>query len=350
MLIYTRTEYKDEDVEFVLENLDISSFNVMPSHVYIRNITDIDIQTSSRAAAETKFGALTHIQVQAVQLDLKDVSFWYKDKRATVGPSEFTGLLGLKVPPQGVTVDLKVRLIPETTKGAQSREAQKRFHVIERASVEIHDDVEITVRESNHPLFVNVFKPVVRRQVKEALEKTMSAQVRGAVEWADGVAWDVKDRKAVFEDAGVGSGGALLAAVWSELGKFEREAREGGVKMGVRTTGTGVVVEERKGEEERVLAIGVEPQVLSGEKRGPIGTASEPIEKTIKEVISEDVMDVDLPAVVGKGDVKLREVKEAAGEALEEGKKTVEGFKRSVKRKEQVEKKKEGWTSEAFDF
>jgi hypothetical protein len=38
-----RTEYKDDEIEFVLEN--ISHLNILPSRVYIRNITDIAIQT-----------------------------------------------------------------------------------------------------------------------------------------------------------------------------------------------------------------------------------------------------------------------------------------------------------------
>jgi len=347
LMYFCRTEYKDEDIEFVLENLDISSFNVLPSHVYIRSITDIDIQTSSSSDAETKFGALTHIQVQAIQLELKDVSFWYKDKKATVGPGELTGLLGLTVPPQGVSVDLKVRLIPENLKGAQSRDSLRRFNIVEVASVNIHEDVEIAVRESNHPLLVGVFKPLVRRHVKEALEKTMGAQVRGLVEWADGVAWDVRERKKVFEDLGVEGGGAVLAALWSEIGKLEREASEsGGSGVGIRTSGTGVILEEQ-GEKARVLAVGVEPQVLSGEKRGPIGTASEPIAKKASE-LSRDVMDVDLPGVVDGQ--KLGEVKQAAGRALEEGKKTAKGFRQSVEKKQQSEKRKEGWRSEAFDF
>ncbi|KII86049.1 hypothetical protein PLICRDRAFT_700814 [Plicaturopsis crispa FD-325 SS-3] len=39
-----RTEYIASDAEFVLENLDISSFAILPSHTFIRNITDIDIK------------------------------------------------------------------------------------------------------------------------------------------------------------------------------------------------------------------------------------------------------------------------------------------------------------------
>ena len=72
----------DEDFEFVLENLDISSFHILPSHVYIRNITDVDIQTAADLSepSRTAVGTLTHIHVQAVQMTLNDVSFWYKDK------------------------------------------------------------------------------------------------------------------------------------------------------------------------------------------------------------------------------------------------------------------------------
>ncbi|MCQ6264038.1 DUF5923 family protein, partial [Alcanivorax sp. MM125-6] len=56
-----RIEYKDSDIEFVCENLDVSSFHVLPSHVYIRNITDVDINTSADPfeMPRTAVGALT---------------------------------------------------------------------------------------------------------------------------------------------------------------------------------------------------------------------------------------------------------------------------------------------------
>ena len=74
-----RTEYKGDEIEFVLENLDVSSFNILPSHIYIGNITDVDIQTSASPStpSRTSIGALTHIHIQALQLALKDVSLWY---------------------------------------------------------------------------------------------------------------------------------------------------------------------------------------------------------------------------------------------------------------------------------
>ena len=62
----------------------------------------------------TSIGVSTHIRIQALQLALKDVSFWYKDKAATaIGPREPTGPLGLELPAKGIDVDLKVRLISQ---------------------------------------------------------------------------------------------------------------------------------------------------------------------------------------------------------------------------------------------
>ena len=266
-----RTEYKDDEIEFVLENLDISHLNMLPSRVYIRNITDMSIQTSDdpSVSAEKQLATLTHIQLEALQLHLKDVSFWYKDKSATVSPGEFTGLLEMKLPPQGISVDLKVRMIPAKAKGKISRSEQRRFHVVEKCEVGISDEVEVTVRESNHAMLVNVFSGVVKRRIKEAMEKTMTGQVRALVDWLDRVAYDVGERRRVFEDAGLGGGPAVVAALWSEIGKMEREAEGGGGSMGVRATGTGIIFEEEK---ERVLLL-----ELSGEKRGPLGTGNESV-------------------------------------------------------------------------
>lgn len=320
-----RTEYKDEEIEFVLENLDISGLNVLPSRVYIRNITDISIQTSEdpSAAAEKQLATLTHIQVEALQMHLKDVSFWYKDKQASVGPGEFTGLLEMKLPPQGINVDLKVRMIPAKAKGKMSRDEQRRYHVVERCVVEISDEVEVRVREGNHPMLVNVFSGVVKRRVKEALEKTFTGQFRGMVDWVDRVAYDVGERKKVFEDAGLGGGPAMVAAVWSEVGRMQREG-EGG---SMRATGTGVIFEEGS----KVLAVGAEPQVLSGEKRGPLGTGSES-------------MDVEVGAVKSR-------VEGLTG-VVEGGKRRVEGFRAAVLRKEKDEcmSVAKTWKSDAFNF
>ncbi|KAK6992074.1 hypothetical protein R3P38DRAFT_3290187 [Favolaschia claudopus] len=144
-----RTEYVDNDLKLVLENLDIS-FALNPAHIFVRNITDVEMRTSETAPATTGVGTFTHIRLQAVQLALRVVSFYYKDKTATVPPSEYTGLLALKMPPQGIDIDIKVRLIPS----AKERQNRRAFHHIELLTVQIADNVEVDVCESNHAIML----------------------------------------------------------------------------------------------------------------------------------------------------------------------------------------------------
>ena len=236
----------------------------------------------------------------------------------------------MKLPPQGINVDLKVRLIPENA----ARAEQKRFHVVERCAVEISDDVEVSVKESNHPVLVNLFSGVVKRRIKEAMERTLTEQLRGVVDWVDGVAYDVGERKKVFEDVGLGRGPAVIAALWSELGRIERATEEGGGAMlGVKATGTGIIFEQAG--KKKVLGVGVEPQVLSSAKRGPLGTGSESVKDGVQRAL--EGMDVDV---------------ERVRERVEEGRGRVEGFRKTILRKEKEEKKSVGntWRSNAFDL
>ncbi|KAJ6471209.1 hypothetical protein DFH09DRAFT_1220471 [Mycena vulgaris] len=95
------TEYSDLDLDLVLENLDISSFRLNPAHIFVCKITDVDVRTSETAQATTGVGAFTHVRLQAVQLALEEVSFYYNDKTVTLPSSEYTGILSLKMPTSG---------------------------------------------------------------------------------------------------------------------------------------------------------------------------------------------------------------------------------------------------------
>lgn len=340
-------------MELVLENLDISSFGVNPAHVFIRNITDVDIQTSATSApATSQVGTYTHIRIQAVQLALKDVSFFYKDKKTSVGPTEFSGLLSFVLPPKGIDVDVKLRMIPaqktaHVTRGKETFEMSERelhhgFHVVEHCQAEVTSDIDLSIKQSNHAMLLSVFKPIFTMRFREALERSLSQQISSALKFADGVAWDVSKRSEVFRDTGLGNGGALAAAIWSELGRMKRF---GG--MEATGTGTGFIVE---GEEGQKFAMGAEPQVLAGDKKGPLGTASVPLEDRVKDVVG----DSDVGASAGDAAGKLKKegtgVARQAQGALKRGQKQLNTFRDTVEAKSEKEKAKEGWRSSAFDL
>lgn len=326
-----RTEYVDSEVDFVLENLNVSSLSLLPGHVYIRNITDVDITAPAGGSTHTAMGTLTHIRMQALQLTLKEVSFYYKDKVATVGPSEFTGILEFTLPTQGLDVDFKFRLIPNTPLGLKERERDQRFFKVERVDVHLAENITFEVKESNHPILATVFKPVLISRFREALEKTLEEQIRGVFDLADGIAFDVSNRAEVFEDTGLGRGAAIATAVWSEIGRLRR--MEGGLLGGWKATGTGIIKEGLPGDAK--LAMGAEPQILPGEKKGPLGTHAVPIGER-----------PEFKGIVESGAT----VKENIKQATREGVGKVQSFKETVRRKASEEKRSAGWNSHAFDL
>lgn len=326
-----RTEYVDPEVDFVLESLDISSLNLLPGHVYLRNITDIDVTAPAGESTHTAWGTLTHIRMQALELRLKEVSFYYKDKVATVGPSEFTGILEFNLPTQGLDVDFKFRMIPNTPLGLKEREKAQRFFKVERVEVHLAENITFEVKESNHPIIATVFKPVLLSRFREALERTLEEQIRGVFDLVDGIAFDVSNRAEVFEDTGLGHGTAVAAAIWSEIGRMRR--MEGGLLSGWKATGTGIIKEGLPGDAK--LAMGAEPQILPGEKRGPLGTHAVPLGER-----------PELQGIVEGG----TSVTESIRQAAREGAREVQSFRDAVRRKAFEEKRRPGWNSHAYDL
>lgn len=316
----SRTEYVDSEVEFVLENLNISSFRLLPGHVYMRNITDVDITAPAGGTAETAWGTLTHIRLQALQLTLKEVSFFYKDKTVTIGPSDFRGIMEFNLPTQGLDVDFKFRLIPNTPLGLKERERRRRFFIVERVDARLSDNITFEVKQSNHPILASVFKPILVMRFREALERTLEEQIRALFDLADGLAFDTYKRAEVFEDTGLGRGPAIAAGIWSEIGRLRK--LEGGLLAGWKATSTGIIKEGLPGEAK--LAMGAEPQILSGAKRGPLGTHSVPIAE--------------------------RSEVQAVSQSVHEGVEEVQSFKVAVQKKTEVERRRPGWQSHSFDF
>ncbi|KAJ7199570.1 hypothetical protein GGX14DRAFT_661377 [Mycena pura] len=151
----------------------------------------------------------------AVQLALRDVSFYYKDKTATLPPNEYTGLLELDV-------NVKVRLISS----AEVR-ASRKYHQAERLEVQIAEDGANTrwcSRCSNPCLICASLGRDCARRCSNPCSTCASTRRSGAHLHGSGraaLAWDTGERATVFADTG---GAVLAAAVWLELGSLRRAA------------------------------------------------------------------------------------------------------------------------------
>jgi hypothetical protein len=336
-LVRHSTEYVDEKIEFVLEDLDISSINLFPGQVFVRNITDVEIAAPKEGKSTTTVGALTHTHIKGVQLKLSELSFYYHDLTATVGPKDFTGLAEISLPPEGIDVDIKVRTIPNTAAGLAESAERKRFLRIDHVVVHVSEDVDVRVTKSNHPVLLTVFRPLLTARLRSALQTTLSANIQRALDGIDALVWDTTSRAEVFQDAGLRRGPALASAWWSELGRLQRT--HGGLFSGWRTTGSGIV---RNGGDTEV-ALGAEPQVLGPGKHGPKGTLAQPL----KERARDAGINVDVSAE-GTADVG-KDVVGQAKEGIKEGIKKVRTFEEKLSDKQKEEECTPGWESSAFD-
>ena len=95
--------------------------------------------------------------------------------------------------------------------------------------------------------YVDLEAFVLRDGRSKGVQKSRERGKRSRTEivtYFDGIAFDVSKRQQVFKDTGLGSGASLIGALWSELGRLERESREQGFTTGWKATGTGIVVEQ----------------------------------------------------------------------------------------------------------
>lgn len=301
---------------------------MLPGHAYIRNITDIDIRAPSAGKTDTAIGTLTRVYLQGLQLQLKEVSFYYYDKTALIGPAEFNGILEFTLPPQGIDIDIVVRSLPSSSQGTTERTRVEGFIDIQRVDVKVSEDIELTVKQSNHQILVSVFRPVMLARLRETLQTMLAQQLRGALGWLDAFAWDAGRRAEVFEDTGLPRGASLVAGVWSELGHLQRR-KERSFFSGWKATGTGIVKDDKDAQ----FAMGAEPQVLSGDKRGPKGTFADSVDADVQGKL-EDAKDV------------AQQVKETVKDKVRQ----IKSWTDMVSEKAEEEKARPGWKSDAFDW
>ncbi|KAG6915770.1 hypothetical protein DXG01_009886 [Tephrocybe rancida] len=290
-LLIPRTECKDSEIEFALKNLDGYILarppprpRIYPQHHQCRHH-----HNRLRPRRLAHLCILTRIQLDAVQLLLKDVSFWYKDlNTSSLAPASFSGLFALTFPPRGISP-----LTPPPS--PDSRSAREHLHTVKHVHGGISENVHLEAKESNHGVLLTIFKPSFVLRLRDALEKMFVGQMHAMIEWADAVAHGVGKRREMFKDTGtVGGGAAFLAAIWSEDGRLRQGSAQAGTGVERCATGTGVVVEQGHGDVQ--FATGAEPQILSGDKRGPLGTVSEPLGKRVGAIV-QDATGVDVSEV-----------------------------------------------------
>ncbi|KAH7092797.1 hypothetical protein BKA62DRAFT_722425 [Auriculariales sp. MPI-PUGE-AT-0066] len=324
-----RTEYVDAETEFVLENMNLESLQILPGHVKITNQTSVDIEAPGPAAGESTkdISTKTRIHFTGVHVQLKQISFYYRDKSAN--GRTLTGLLDVTIPQKGIDIDVQIGLLP-TASGDKQRRKRQGFHRIEHVNVTL-DDVTTALSKTNHPIAMTFFKPIFRTRLVSALQTSLEQYVRFSLEALDGFAWNVHQRALVFSDTGAPTVGAYIGGLTSALGRMSREGR---MFEGLQATSVGLVKDDPA--TDTAFAAGAAPQIIDGNKHGPVARG------------------VGVGNQQGTGQNQAAKLQQQGQQAKEKVKgegvpDPVESFVDAVARKRDAEKKSEGWRSSAFD-
>jgi hypothetical protein len=255
-LIVIRTEYKDDDIEFVVEDLSIESLRLLPGHAHLSTTLNMEVDKASGTAdAKSDTSTKTHLKLTGMQMNLKEVSFWYNDPSLKL-TSEVKGLMDVSVPPRGVDAEVTMVLIP-TASGHNRRERRGGFHEVSNVQVNLASDTSIALKKTNHQILISAFKPIVKRRIISTIERILAEKIRLVLEMGDRLAWDVHQRAGVFNDTGLtATGPKYIAAMMSVWGKLMQEP---GLLSGWAMTSVGMVKEDPRSD--TVFAVGAGPQV-----------------------------------------------------------------------------------------
>ncbi|KAL4773019.1 hypothetical protein BDW60DRAFT_186338 [Aspergillus nidulans var. acristatus] len=173
-----RIEVQDAMADVVIENLVIESDNLMPNVV---EFGSDNYYRWGRKKISSKRDNKIMISVSGIQADLRDVSFYINKKQGFPSITD-TGVMDIFLGGEGFSFKIAAST-------AQKQDRQN-FVKLDKVSVKL-DDIDIKLKKSKHKVLFTLFKPLLFRTVRPALQKALEKQVRDVFEKADAFAYDV---------------------------------------------------------------------------------------------------------------------------------------------------------------
>ncbi|KAI9796106.1 MAG: hypothetical protein M1833_006528 [Piccolia ochrophora] len=173
-----RIEYSDKMVDAVIENLVIESDNLTPN---VFEFGSDNYVRWGRKQIGNKFSSKTLISVSGIQMDLRDVSYYIKKKEGFPAVTD-KGVADIFLGGQGLSFKIKM--------ATAEKKDRNHFFKIEKIDVDVKN-IKVKLKQSNHKLLFNIFKPLLFQVIRPVLQKVLEKQIRESVTKADGIAWEI---------------------------------------------------------------------------------------------------------------------------------------------------------------
>ncbi|KAK5664336.1 hypothetical protein OQA88_558 [Cercophora sp. LCS_1] len=174
-----RIEYSDHQVDAVIENLVLESDNFMPN---VLEIASENYMRFGRKSVASKSKHSIDVKVAGVQMDLRDVSYYIKQKQGFPSLTD-TGVANILLAGDGFSFRMKMS-------SADERDTQN-FFKVDKVDVDIKH-LQIKLAKSNHKLLFNLFKPLMLKVLRPGLQKALGKAIKDQFNKADALLWQIK--------------------------------------------------------------------------------------------------------------------------------------------------------------
>lgn len=174
-----RIEYSDPQIDAVVENLVLESDNFMPN---ILEVASEHYFHWGRKNLPSNQKQSIEITVKGVQMDLRDISYYIKRKQGFPAITD-EGIASVLMAGEGFCFTIKVST-------ADAKDAQN-FFKIDRVKVDIKD-VHISLTKSKHKFLFNLFRPLMMKVMRPALQKVAEKAIRDQFDQMDRLMFQIK--------------------------------------------------------------------------------------------------------------------------------------------------------------
>lgn len=174
-----RIEYSDKMVDAVIENLVLEGDNLAPN---MFEFGSDNYWRWGRRGIQNKNKNKVMLSVSGVQMDLRDVSYYIKKKEGFPSITD-KGIMDIFLGGSGLSFKVAMETADKTDK--------HHFFKINTVNVEIKN-MNIKVKQSNHKLLFGLFKPLMMKVMRPAIQKVVEKQIRDNVAKLDAMLYQVK--------------------------------------------------------------------------------------------------------------------------------------------------------------
>lgn len=174
-----RIEYSDPQIDAVVENLVLESDNFMPNVLEVAS--DNFFRWGRKKITSTHKNSID-VKVSGVQMDLRDVSFFVKRKQGFPSITD-QGVANLFLGGEGFSFRMKLS-------SADPKDSQH-FFKVDKVDVDVKH-LKVDLVKSNHKLLFTLFKPIMLKVLRPAVQKTAEKQIKDQFNQMDQLLYMIK--------------------------------------------------------------------------------------------------------------------------------------------------------------